>query len=265
MNHDVIVPAQVRAARAMLGWSQELLAQEAEVGLSTVRDFESEKRAADTGAVANMRRALRNGGVVFTSGGPGEGPGVRLVADRPNMIRRPTTMQKWEGMPFEVEWQGKAVKVFVAFEVIDDLGRHTGNTPDDAYLKTFERHQGQILDAAAIAIRDPENFDRYGRLYVRQKDLDAAQSGQWHMVTITTGEDIRDAEARALMNKFASAFIKSGIPAGVEVYHRVGEDEAHTYYFSPMAAKIAKDILAEFKASTCVEKPNLNGARKVRI
>src|SRR5208283_2560498 len=105
MDAEIIIPAQIRAARALLGWSQEQLTKEAEVGLSTVRDTESERRAADTGAVASIRRALWNGGVVFTAGREGEGPGVRLVANRPNIIRRPTTMQKWEGMPFTIEWQ----------------------------------------------------------------------------------------------------------------------------------------------------------------
>src|SRR5579871_1511313 len=186
MHRDVVIPAQVRAARAMLGWSQEQLAKEADVGLSTVRDFESEKRAADTGAVTALRRALWNGGAVFTPGGPGEGPGVRLVADRPNLIRRPIpgSMQRWDGLPFGIEWQGRAVTVFVDSDVLDDLDRHTGNTSDEAYLQTFERHRGQILDATAIAAGDPANYDGFGRLMVKQKDLDAANEGIWHIVTL---------------------------------------------------------------------------------
>src|SRR5258708_2787003 len=159
MNADVVIPAQIRAGRALLGWSQEQLAEEAEIALSTVRDTENGRRAADTGAVAAIHRALWNGGVVFTSGRPNEGPGVRLVANRPNVIRRPTTMHKWEGMPFAVEWQGKVVTVFVVFEVIDDLGRHRGNTPDEAYLQTFERHRGDILDAVTVPIDDPATCD----------------------------------------------------------------------------------------------------------
>jgi transcriptional regulator with XRE-family HTH domain len=265
MNHDVIIPSQVRAARAMLGWSQEQLAQDAEVGLSTVREFESERRAADTGAVASLRRALWNGGVVFTPGTPDAGPGVRLVADRPNVIRRPTTVQRWEGMPFGVEWRGKAITVFVAIEVMDDLGRFTGNTPDEAYLQTFDRHRGQILDGIAIAARDPANYDQYGRLYLRQKDLDAAQGGQWYFVILDRAEDVRDMEARALMNEFATAFIRSGIPPNVEAYHRIRDDGAHIYYFSPAAAEMAKDILAKFRAAPCPTAPNLDGARKARI
>jgi transcriptional regulator with XRE-family HTH domain len=63
--NDLITPAQIRAGRALLGWSQEQLATAAEVTLSTVRDIESETRLADTGAAAAIRRALRNEGVVW--------------------------------------------------------------------------------------------------------------------------------------------------------------------------------------------------------
>jgi transcriptional regulator with XRE-family HTH domain len=55
MNNDLVTPAQIRAGRALLEWSQEKLAREARVGISTVRDIESEKRAADTNAVTSIR------------------------------------------------------------------------------------------------------------------------------------------------------------------------------------------------------------------
>jgi Helix-turn-helix len=162
----------------MIGWSQEQLAKEAGVAPSTVREIELERRAANTAAAGEIRRALLNGGAVFTAGRPGEGPGVRLAANRPHLVRRATTMLKWAGLPFEIEWQGKVITVFVAFEVIDKLGGHQGHPPDEAYYKTFVDHRGQILDAVALAITDPPNFDQFGRLYIRQKDVDALKSKQ---------------------------------------------------------------------------------------
>ncbi|GEM_PF-187657 len=265
MDDDVIIPAQIRGARALLGWSQEQLADEAEVALSTVRDTENERRAADTSAVAAIRRALWNGGIVFTAGRQDRGPGVRLVANRPNIIRRPTTMQKWEGMPFTVEWQGRVVTVFVAFEVIDDLGGHRGQTPDSAYLKTFERNRGEILDAVVLASTDLENFDNYGRLYIRQKDLDALKAGRWHRVVIDGGEDIRDMSARALMNRFASLFIQAGIPSDVQVFRDLSNPAVYVYYFSPKAAEIAQDLLASFNAIPCDTLPDFSTMRKVQL
>jgi len=179
MNGDVIIPAQIRAGRALLGWSQEQLANEAGVGLSTVRDTEGERRAADTAAVSSIRKALSNGGMVFIPGRKSEGPGVRLVADRPNVIRRPTTVQQYEGIPFSVEWRGKVITVFVWLAVIIDLGQHRAETPDEeAYIETFEKNRGLILDAVALAAVDPTNFDQFGRLYIRPKDIDALKERQ---------------------------------------------------------------------------------------
>ncbi len=67
MTTEIVIPPQVRAGRALLGWSQEELAREAGVAVTTVRDVEAEKRAA-TVAVGEVVRALKNGGVEFVAG-----------------------------------------------------------------------------------------------------------------------------------------------------------------------------------------------------
>jgi transcriptional regulator with XRE-family HTH domain len=69
---------QVRAARALLGWTQETLADKALVALTALKRLESEnglKVREDTyGAV---RRALESAGIVFLVSEQGEG--VMLV------------------------------------------------------------------------------------------------------------------------------------------------------------------------------------------
>lgn len=265
LNNDVVTPAQIRAGRALLAWSQEQLAKEAEVGLGTVRDIESERRAADTAAVKSIRRALWNQGVVFVAGDAHGGPGVRLVGNWPNIIRRPTTMQTFEGMAFSIEWQGKVITVLVSREVLDDLDGHSRSMPDEVYLKTFERHRGRILDAITVAIDDPDNFDRYGRLYIRSKDIEAVDAGRWYEVVIDSGEDIRDIEAKALINKFSAGFIAAGVPKNVEVFHGRSAIDGHIYYFSPKAASIAKDLLTSFGATACTKAPTLTDLRKVKL
>jgi Protein of unknown function (DUF1488) len=190
---------------------------------------------------------------------------VRLVADRPHIVRRPTAMQKWEGLPLDVEWQGRLPKVFVAFEVIDNLGGHRGSTPDEAYLKTFDRHRGQILDATTLAIADLKNFDPSGRLYIRQKDLDRLKVGRWQQVAIDGAEDIRELNAKALMNKFASRFIEAGIPHDVKICRDHQDTERYVYYFSPKASELAKDLLNSFRASTCEALPNFASMRKLKL
>jgi transcriptional regulator with XRE-family HTH domain len=153
MSEEIVIPAQIRAARAMLEWSQEKLAEEAGVGLSTVRDVESQRRPLDTAAAVDIRRALQNGGVIFVSGSAEAGPGVQFAAGRPHVIRPPTVMTMWDGMPFAVEWQGKSITVFVTREAMDDLGRFRSVQPDAAYVKVYEKYRGSILDGVAKALK----------------------------------------------------------------------------------------------------------------
>jgi ribosome-binding protein aMBF1 (putative translation factor) len=60
-----ITPQQCRAARAWLDLRQDQLAEMANVGLSTLRDFESEKRKPIPNNVEALRRALESVGVEF--------------------------------------------------------------------------------------------------------------------------------------------------------------------------------------------------------
>jgi transcriptional regulator with XRE-family HTH domain len=151
-NTEIIIPAQIRAARALLEWSQEELAAKAGVGLSTVRDVESQRRALDTAGAAEICRALQNAGVIFVPGAPTAGPGVRFVAGRPHVIRPPTVMTMWDGLPFVVEWEGKAITVFVTREAMDDLDRFRAGQTDATYVKVFEKYRGSILDGVAKAL-----------------------------------------------------------------------------------------------------------------
>jgi DNA-binding XRE family transcriptional regulator len=70
-------PSQCRAARALLDMTQTRLAQLAELGLSTVVDFEKERRQVSASATAAIQVALKWAGVDFIDENGG-GPGVRL-------------------------------------------------------------------------------------------------------------------------------------------------------------------------------------------
>jgi transcriptional regulator with XRE-family HTH domain len=72
---DKVSPAQSRAARALLDWTQEALAKAAGLGVSTVIDFERSRRAVAEGSIAAIRRALEAAGIEFTNA---KWPGVRL-------------------------------------------------------------------------------------------------------------------------------------------------------------------------------------------
>ena len=61
-----MTPAQCRAARAWLSWSQGDLAKAAHVGLSTVKDFEGERRKPIEATQTAMRVALEGAGIGFS-------------------------------------------------------------------------------------------------------------------------------------------------------------------------------------------------------
>ncbi|MDD9732480.1 helix-turn-helix transcriptional regulator [Mameliella sp. AT18] len=72
-----MTPAQCRAARAMISWTQPKLAEAAGFGLSTVVDFEKERREISVVAMMALQHALEAAGVEFIAENGG-GPGVRL-------------------------------------------------------------------------------------------------------------------------------------------------------------------------------------------
>jgi transcriptional regulator with XRE-family HTH domain len=174
MTEPTVIPPQVRAARALLDWSQKHLAERAGVAVTTVRDMEEGKRA-DTAAAGEVLEALRNEGIEFVSGNENGGPGVRLATDRgPNLVRRPTVMTMWEGMPLDVEYRGKRFNAFVAREVLEDLGEILADAEptDEDYLQIYGRHERTILQGVKTAFERGAAWSRDGRsLYVRPLDI----------------------------------------------------------------------------------------------
>ena len=72
-----MTPAQCRAARGLVRWSQEDLAKAAEVGVVSVRQFENDNTEPRRATLAAMRRAFESAGILFIPENGG-GPGVRL-------------------------------------------------------------------------------------------------------------------------------------------------------------------------------------------
>jgi ribosome-binding protein aMBF1 (putative translation factor) len=60
-------PEQVRAARNWLAWTQAELAAKANVGLSTVKDYEGGKRTPIANNLDALKKALESGGITFTA------------------------------------------------------------------------------------------------------------------------------------------------------------------------------------------------------
>ncbi|KQT65951.1 MULTISPECIES: helix-turn-helix transcriptional regulator [unclassified Aureimonas] len=74
----ILTPEQCRAARGLLDWTQEHLAQEAGVSRSTVRDFEKQRHHLNRASEELMIEAFAKAGVRLISLDE-DGLGVRLV------------------------------------------------------------------------------------------------------------------------------------------------------------------------------------------
>jgi transcriptional regulator with XRE-family HTH domain len=80
----MLLREQCRAARALIGWSRDDLAQASHVGFRTIVDFERGARQPQTRTLIDLQRALEHAGVIFIDedqGGDG-GAGVRLQRKR---------------------------------------------------------------------------------------------------------------------------------------------------------------------------------------
>jgi transcriptional regulator with XRE-family HTH domain len=77
---SMLTPAQCRAARGWLNWTQRDLSARARVSLSTIKDFESGKREPMVNNLDALRRAIDAAGVqlVFRRGKP---VGIAIVDD----------------------------------------------------------------------------------------------------------------------------------------------------------------------------------------
>jgi len=138
----------------LLGWTQAWLAKVAGVGLSTVRDIEGERRSGDRGGSRAIRHALEQHGVIFQEGdGDQLGPGVRLRAVIPNVLRLPSNLGKWDDLLIRIEWQGQESEIHLAFETLQSLGKFSERRPEQEYLALFDLHRSGILQAAAQAIQ----------------------------------------------------------------------------------------------------------------
>ena len=77
----MIEPAQIRAARALLGWRQQDLSKVSSVGAATIRRIEKAD-SSRTGYVSTLLRiqtAFENAGVLFIDDDETAGIGVRLA------------------------------------------------------------------------------------------------------------------------------------------------------------------------------------------
>ena len=92
-------PAHCKAARALLAWNQQELAQRAQLGVSTIADFERGKRTPTDSNIEAMINAFVTAGISFVDGGvqsaaPTNARGTSANASMPRLIEA-TDLDQW--------------------------------------------------------------------------------------------------------------------------------------------------------------------------
>ena len=76
----MITPEQSRAARGWLNWTQAKLAGQANVALSTVRDFEKGRHVPQAANLEAIRKSLEQEGVSITFEDNGKPRGIEMAS-----------------------------------------------------------------------------------------------------------------------------------------------------------------------------------------
>lgn len=136
-----ISAAQCRAARALLNWSQEQLAENAQVARATLADFEREGRVPMRQNLLAIVAALEAAGVAFIPEN-GEGAGVRF---RKRLLEFSNAVSPdGDGVSLSVRYQDQAYRALVSREILDDLDR-TNYRTFEARVGAVQRHLPLIL------------------------------------------------------------------------------------------------------------------------
>src|SRR5713101_1040074 len=103
MSQEVLLsPAQVRAARALLAWSQQDLSKHAHVGVSTVADFERGQRTPVPNNSQAIRIALEKAGITFLPGGAVHGPQSHFAKE--NRLKHGGIPVRWVDATDLAQW-----------------------------------------------------------------------------------------------------------------------------------------------------------------
>jgi len=158
-----ISPSQCRAARALLNWSQDDLAERSGVAKKTIADLERDARYATERTSTALQETLEASGVVFIPANGG-GPGVRLSMALPRLVRR-DDIPDMSHVVFRFEHKNKRYTATVAYVALATLA--TGHP-----LKAFDKHQQQVLRTAA-GVADRGRIEADDMIRIAAADLKA--------------------------------------------------------------------------------------------
>jgi hypothetical protein len=86
---------------------------------------------------------------------------------------------------------------------------------------------------------------------------------RWNRVTVVDSE-VAQVEAVALIQAYAAAFKRAGMPPGATVFHKRSDAGHHLYFFSPEASVVAVALLDAYEATPCTI-PDLAKLRRITV
>jgi len=138
-----ISAAQTRAARALLDWSQDQLAENAQVARATVADFERDNRLPMRQNLLAIRASLEAAGVEFI---PENGGGAGVRFRKVELEFESTAIPDGDGVLIPVRFRQVPYRATVTREVLDDLDRTNHRTFDER-AASASKHLPLILRA----------------------------------------------------------------------------------------------------------------------
>lgn len=159
----MISPAQCRAARALLGWSQDDLEKHARVAKKTIADFERDARNPQARTSDALQATLEAFGVMFIPQNGG-GAGVRLKLAMPRLFRRDDVPHRnW--VAFAFDYKDRRQIGFIAYDALATIA-----LANLSPLEVFDRDKERILLYAAEKA-DRQEFDPEGRVLIQPGEL----------------------------------------------------------------------------------------------
>jgi transcriptional regulator with XRE-family HTH domain len=138
-----IAASQCRAARALLDWSQDQLAENAQVARATIADFERDNRLPMRQNLVAIIASLEAAGVEFIPENGG-GAGVRLR--KVELEYENTAIPDGDGVMIPVRYREINYRASITREVLDDLDRTNYRTFNER-VASAQKHLPLILRA----------------------------------------------------------------------------------------------------------------------
>jgi DNA-binding XRE family transcriptional regulator len=151
MAVTTISAKQCAAARTLVGWSQDDLAQNAGVARATIASFESNTRIEPARSnLLAIIASLEQAGVAFipedVKRGLGAGVRLRKLQLEYSSTLRPSLISNGWDLIFPVRYKGRACSVTIPRAIIDDIARGNFRTTDER-VKVVQSYLPQFLGA----------------------------------------------------------------------------------------------------------------------